>query len=131
MEQKHCAKSVQIWSDFWSVFSLIRTEYGEILRISLHSIRMRENMDQKSLRIWTLFKQCKYYVSENSLELLVLNVLYIFEYFIWILKCLEEIWSTNILSFSQVADRFRIETVAFIALVFNYLKTNLRKKDVF
>ena len=96
MEQKHCAKSVQIRSDFWSVFSLIRTEYGEILRISLHSIRMRENMDQKPLRIWTLFKQCKYYVSENSLELLVLNVLYIFEYFIWILKCLEEIWSTNI-----------------------------------
>ena len=131
MEQKHCAKSVQIRSGFWSVFSRIRTEYGEILRISLHSIRMRENMDQKSLRIWTLFKQCKYYVSENSLELLVLNVLYIFEHFIWILKCLEEIWSTNILSFSQVADRFRIETVAFIALVFNYLKTNLRRKDVF
>ena len=31
---------------FWSVFSLIRTEYGEILRISPYSVRMRENMDQ-------------------------------------------------------------------------------------
>ena len=29
----HCAKSVQIRSYFWSVFSRIRTEYGEILRI--------------------------------------------------------------------------------------------------
>ena len=28
----HCVKSVQIWSFFWSAFSRIRTEYGEILR---------------------------------------------------------------------------------------------------
>ena len=28
--QMHCVKSVQIWSYFWSVFSCIRTEYGEI-----------------------------------------------------------------------------------------------------
>ena len=31
---KHCIKSVQIRSFFWSVFSRIRTEYGEILYIS-------------------------------------------------------------------------------------------------
>ena len=31
---------------FWSAFSRIRTEYGEILRISPYSIRMRENVDQ-------------------------------------------------------------------------------------
>ena len=36
----HCVKSVQIRSFFWSVFSRIRTEYGEILRIW-------------TLRIWT------------------------------------------------------------------------------
>ena len=30
----HCVKSVQILSFFWSVFSNIRTEYGETLRIS-------------------------------------------------------------------------------------------------
>ena len=29
----HCLKSAQIRSYFWSVFSCIRTEYGEILRI--------------------------------------------------------------------------------------------------
>ena len=30
---------------FWSVFSRIQTEYGEILRISSYSVRMRENAD--------------------------------------------------------------------------------------
>ena len=53
----HCVKSVQIRSFFWSVFSRIRTEYGEILRISLYSVRMRENTDQKNLRVWTLSTQ--------------------------------------------------------------------------
>ena len=50
-------KSFQIRSFFWSVFSHIRTEYGEILRISPDSVRMQENTDQKKLRIWTLFTQ--------------------------------------------------------------------------
>ena len=43
----HCVKSVQIRSYFWSVFSRIRTEYGDILHISPYSVRMRENTDQK------------------------------------------------------------------------------------
>ena len=33
---------------FWSVFSGIRTEYGEILRISPYSVRMPENTDQNN-----------------------------------------------------------------------------------
>ena len=33
---------------FWSAFSHIRTEYGEILRISPYSVQMRENADQKN-----------------------------------------------------------------------------------
>ena len=45
-------------ADFvWFVFSRIPTEYGEILRISPYSFRMLENMDEKKLRIWTLFTQ--------------------------------------------------------------------------
>ena len=40
---------------FWFVFSRIRTEYGEIPNISSYSVGMRENTDQKLLRIWTLF----------------------------------------------------------------------------
>ena len=33
---------------FWSAFCHIRTEYGEILRISPYSVRMRENADQNN-----------------------------------------------------------------------------------
>ena len=76
---KHCLKSVQLrfhafsnHSCFhltftaWKVskygVSLVRifpyrTEYWISLRISPYSVRMRENMDQKKLRIWTLFMQ--------------------------------------------------------------------------
>ena len=53
----HCVKSVQTRSFFWSVFFRIRTEYGEIPRISPYSVQMREHTDQKKLRIWTLFPQ--------------------------------------------------------------------------
>ena len=48
-EKRQCVKGVQIWSFFWSAFSGIRTEYGEIHR--------REKTDEKKFRIWTLFKQ--------------------------------------------------------------------------
>ena len=43
----HCVKSVRI-ELFWSVFSRIQTEYGEILRISPYSVWMRENTDQNN-----------------------------------------------------------------------------------
>ena len=33
---------------FWSAFSRIRTEYGEIRRISPYSVRMRENADENN-----------------------------------------------------------------------------------
>ena len=57
--RKHlCVKSVQIRSFFWSAFSRIWTKYGEIIRISPYSVRMRKNTDQKKLLIWTLFTQC-------------------------------------------------------------------------
>ena len=56
---QHCVKSVQIRSFFWSVFSHIRTEYGETRIISPHSARMPENTDQKKLRMWTLSTQHK------------------------------------------------------------------------
>ena len=44
----HCVKNVSIRSFLWSIFSSIRTEYVEILRISPYSIRMRENKYQKN-----------------------------------------------------------------------------------
>ena len=54
----HCVENVQIQSFFWSVFSRIRTKYGEILCISPYSVRMWENTDLNKLRIWTHFAQC-------------------------------------------------------------------------
>ena len=57
MKNGHCVKSVQIWSSFWSVFSCIRTEYGDLLRKSPYSVPIQENADQKKLRIWTLSTQ--------------------------------------------------------------------------
>ena len=33
---------------FWSLFSCIRTEYGEVFRISPYSIRMQANTDQNN-----------------------------------------------------------------------------------
>ena len=59
-KNKHCVKGVQIRSFFWSVFSRIRTEYVDFRRKSSYSVRIRENMDQKKLRIWTLFIQWSY-----------------------------------------------------------------------
>ena len=57
---KHCMKSVQIRSFFWSVFSCIQTEYRETLPVFPYSVRMRKNTNQKKLRIWTLFPQWRY-----------------------------------------------------------------------
>ena len=38
----------QYSESFWSVFFRIRTEYGEILRISPYSVWMRENTGQNN-----------------------------------------------------------------------------------
>ena len=39
------------------VFSCIRTEYRDLRSKPPYSVRIQENADQKSLNIWTLFKQ--------------------------------------------------------------------------
>ena len=54
---RHCLKSFQIRSSFSFSFSCIRTEYGDLPRKSQYSVGIQENMDQKKLRIWTLFTQ--------------------------------------------------------------------------
>ena len=38
-------------------FPVFGLEYGEILHISPYLVQMRENTDQKKLRIWTFFAQ--------------------------------------------------------------------------
>ena len=46
MEKKTLHEKCPYSELFWSVFSRIRTEYGEIHRISSYSVRMWENTDQ-------------------------------------------------------------------------------------
>ena len=44
---------------YWSAFSRIRSEYGDILDISPYSVRMRENVDQNNSKYGrALFTQC-------------------------------------------------------------------------
>ena len=57
----HCIKSVQIRSFFWSVFSHIRTEYGDLLCKSPYSVLMRENTDQKKNPYLDTFYTVKYW----------------------------------------------------------------------
>ena len=67
---------VQIRSFFWSVFSCIWTEYGDLLRKSLYSVQIQENADQKKLRIWTLFTQCDHgkYITTPEFNTMVASV---------------------------------------------------------
>ena len=44
----HTVRKVSVCGVFWSVFFCIRTEYGEMLRISPYSVQIRENADQKN-----------------------------------------------------------------------------------
>ena len=60
---KHCVKIVIIRSFFLSVFSCIRTKYGDLQGKSSHSVWIQENRDQKKLRIWTLFTQWNLLIS--------------------------------------------------------------------
>ena len=43
---------------YCSVFSCIRTEYGDLRSKSPYSVRIQKNTDQKKLRIWTFFTHC-------------------------------------------------------------------------
>ena len=61
----HCVKSVRIRSYFWSVFSRIQAEYGEIRSISRYSVRMRENTDQKNSE-YGRFSRSGLFFSKNT-----------------------------------------------------------------
>ena len=59
-ELNHCVKSGQIRSFFWSVFSRIRTEYGETVSLRIHSecgkTRTRKNA------VFGHFSRSKYFI---------------------------------------------------------------------
>ena len=59
-EESHYCNNVRLCMLFLKHFVLFT--HGEILSISLYSVRMREK-----LRIWTLFTQCYTYLSTDTL----------------------------------------------------------------
>ena len=65
----HCVKIVQIRSFFWSLFSCIRTEYGDFRSKSPYSVQRQENTDQKKLRIWILSAQLFYFGIEIGTDI--------------------------------------------------------------
>ena len=53
---------------------LLRTEYGDLLRkspylVRIYLVRIQENTEQKQLRIWVLFTQCKEVISINFIRM--------------------------------------------------------------
>ena len=62
----HCVESVQIRYVFWSVFSRIRTEYGDLLRKSCIQSKYGKTWTWKKLCIWTFFMQWLTTISSNS-----------------------------------------------------------------
>ena len=47
-KEYHCVKIVQIQSSFWSLFSCIRIEYGDLWGKFAYSVRIQETTDQKN-----------------------------------------------------------------------------------
>ena len=58
---------------FWSVVSRIRTEYGELLRISPHSVRIRENTVQNCIIFSTIHHHTFYYKIILKLEVNIIS----------------------------------------------------------
>ena len=52
---------------FWSVFSRIRTEYGEIRSISTYFVRMRENTDQNNFEYGHFLRSDFFWISIKSI----------------------------------------------------------------
>ena len=66
---QHCGKKYPYSEFLWSVFSCIRTEYGEIQSISLNSVRMRENTEQEN----SVYGHCHAMESKASDDLVQLS----------------------------------------------------------
>ena len=65
--RKRCNFGKRLIKAFWTYFYLAKRKWGNwricvksvrLWNISLYSVRMRENTDQKKLHIWTLFTLC-------------------------------------------------------------------------
>ena len=53
---------------FWSAFSRIWTEYGEIFRISPYSVQMKENADQNNSEYWHILRILQFFVVAKAFD---------------------------------------------------------------
>ena len=114
----HFVKSVQARSFFWSAFSRIRTEYGEIRSISPYSVQMRESMDQKKVRMWTLFTQRSFGVFGVLALKVCLVIVYITQLKNWYSKLF---FSTLISSNIKTTVYWAALLHCFVVFIFQYL----------
>ena len=100
---------------FWSVFSLIRTEYGEIRSIFPYSVRMRENTDQKNSK-YGHFSRIVHYSHSECKNFLVnyisYNILPVFLNFSQMIK-----WFF-IIVLQQLHNKYKIKRKVKIPQVF-------------
>ena len=54
-KEYHCVKIVHIRSIFWSLFSCIRIEYGDLWGKFAYSVRIQETTDQKTSYLDTFY----------------------------------------------------------------------------
>ena len=68
------AKKLSVFGNFLVRISRIQTEYGETLRISPYSVRMRENAGKKILNTDTFHAACFYVISFSILQIHVSKI---------------------------------------------------------
>ena len=83
---------------FWSVFPHIWTEYGEIRSLSIYSVRMREDKDQKNSEYWCFSRS-----------------VHLINFIVALKNTFAHIWITILSLFSEA----RIKFLIFAIKVFN------------
>ena len=59
---------------FWSVFSCLRTEYGEMRSISPYSVRIRENTDQKNSEYGHFSRSVSFSIIFQSFDIMAFDL---------------------------------------------------------
>ena len=107
----HDVKSVQIRSFFWSVFSCIRTEYGNLRSKSPYSVRIQKNTDQKKKTP---------YLDEFSRRVTLPKKQSIVSLFRWVLRNFRNIFFNNYLRAPAFKCNEVLKNTPFA--LFNFIK---------
>ena len=105
---------------FWSAFSRIQTENGELRSISPYSVRMRENVDQNNSEyghFWRSEQQCF-----SFFEVMICSLIYSFQFLVYI-QLLEIVirGCTYYLSISSVFVMYRFSILLTVWFYYSYV----------